>query len=145
MRTRERSNKSRGGSADVAPAKPYARSRVTNGSSLLPTVDGRSIWARLMRDQLAALLAHCGGNVSETMRATCRRAAALEAELVHLEDAFARAHAEGGEPDASALDLYGRLADRQRRLHEVLGWQRTPRDITPMPLDYARQFAEARP
>ena len=116
---------------------------MTNGSSLLPTVDGRSIWARLMRDSFAALVTHCGGadHVTETMRATARRAAALEAELIHLEDKFARTRADGGEPDASDLDLYGRLADRQRRLHEVLGWQRTPRDITPSPLDYARAKA----
>jgi hypothetical protein len=86
-----------------------------------------------MRDTQAALVAHCGGadHVSETMRATCRRAAALEAELVHLEDGFARTRAEGGEPDAAAVDLYGRIADRQRRLHEVLGWQRHARDTTP--------------
>ena len=132
-------------SPDPAAAKPTARCRVTNGSSLLPTVDGRSIWARLMRDQLAALLAHLGGAdyASETLRATCRRAAALEAELIHLEDGFARCRADGGEPDPAALDLYGRLADRQRRLHEVLGWQRTARDVTPTLEQYIAERAGA--
>jgi len=133
-------------SADQAAAKPEARCRVTNGSSLLPTVDGRSVWARLMRDQLAALVAHCGGvdYISEPLRATCRRAAALESELIHIEDKLARTRADGDEPDAATLDLYGRLADRQRRLHEVIGWQRTPRDITPSVDAYARQVAGER-
>jgi len=91
-----------------------------------------------MRDVQAALITHCGGDVSETMRATCRRAGALEAELIHLEDNFARVRAEGGEPDAAALDLYGRLADRQRRLHEVLGWTRTPKDVTAHAIELVR-------
>lgn len=140
----ERKTNKRIPSTDVARAKPTARCRVSNGSSLLPTVDGRSIWARLMRDQLAALIAHLGGadHTTETLRATARRAACLEAELVHLEDRFAQIRADGDEPDASALDLYGRLADRQRRLHEVLGWQRTARDVTPTVDQYARQLRE---
>jgi hypothetical protein len=53
----------------------------------------------------------------------------LESELTFLEEKFAQVRAAGGEPDAAALDLYGRLADRQRRLSEPLGWERTPRDI----------------
>jgi len=141
----ERRTNSRAHSPDPTAAKPEARSRITNGSALLPTVDGRSIWARLMRDSLAALVTHCGGGdyISETLRATCRRAAALEAELIHLEDKFARCRADGDEPDAATLDLYGRLADRQRRLHEVLGWQRTPRDVTPTLEQYTAERAGA--
>jgi len=132
---RQRSNghRSPACSADTAAAKPTARSRIGNGSALLPTVDGRSIWARLMRDSYTGLLAHLGGadHVSETQRMAARRVAALEAELVHLEDAFARARAEGGEPDMASLDLYSRLSNTQRRLNEVLGWQRQARDVTP--------------
>jgi hypothetical protein len=30
--------------------KPQARSRVSNGSAILPGVDGRSTWVRRMRD-----------------------------------------------------------------------------------------------
>jgi len=41
-------------SVTEASAKPTARTRITNGSAFLPTVDGRSIWARLARDNAAS-------------------------------------------------------------------------------------------
>src|SRR4051794_35789318 len=96
---------------------PRTRSRIANGNALLPS-DNRSMWARIMRDTLATLIAHCGGEdlISDTRRLAARRVAALEAELIFLEDKFATARAAGAEPPADALDLYGRLADRQRRL-----------------------------
>jgi len=120
---------------------PTTRSRVSNGSSLLPNCDGRSLWARLMRDTLQNLQAHCGGELSETQRLAARRVSTLEAELVYLEDKFAQARAEGCEPDVVDLDLYGRLADRQRRLAEAaLGWRRVARDITPSLSEYLEQI-----
>ena len=121
--------------------KTRQRSRIHNGSMFLPKTDGRSIWARIMRDTFECLLVHCGGAdfVSETQRLVARRIGTLEAELVFMEDKFAATRATGGEPDPVAVDLYGRLADRQRRLADPLGWQRTPRDVTPDPLDYARE------
>jgi hypothetical protein len=122
-----------------------ARSAVMNGSSLLPNVDGRSLWARLMRDTLRSLEVHCGGALSETQRLAARRVSTLEAELIFLEDKFAQARAEGREPDISTLDLYGRLADRQRRLADsALGWQRTPRDVGPTLGDLMRLDIEER-
>ncbi len=128
-------------SSAIAAAKPTARSRITNGSALLPGVDGRSVWARLMRDTQSALLTHLGGAdlVSETQRMTVRRIAALEAELVFLEDKIARCRAEGGEPEAAVLDLYGRLANGQRRHLEIIGWERVPRDVTPSLDQYLTQ------
>ena len=62
-----------------------------------------------------------------------RRVGTLEAELVFIEDGFARTRAEGGEPEPALLDLYGRLADRQRRLADPLGWQRRSKDVTAVP------------
>ena len=68
-----------------------------------------------------------------------RRIGTLEAELVFIEDKLASIRAAGGEPDPAIVDLYGRLADRQRRLADPLGWQRQARDVTPAdPLTYAR-------
>jgi hypothetical protein len=96
-----------------------------------------------MRDTLQSLEAHCGGEFSETQRLAARRVSTLEAELIYLEDKFAQARAAGGEPDATQLDLYGRLADRQRRLADPLGWQRTPRDVTPTLAQYIAQKAAA--
>jgi hypothetical protein len=113
--------------------KTRQRSRIANGTQLLPKTDGRSIWARLMRETFECLLVHCGGDgvVSETQRLIARRIGTLEAELVFMEDKLASTRAAGGEPDPATVDLYGRLADRQRRLADPLGWQRTPKDVTP--------------
>lgn len=119
-------------SAAVVGSKSKGRSRLSNGR-LLANVDGRSTWARLMRDTLASLVVHCGGVdvVSETKRLAARRVAVIEAELVFLEDKFAQLRAAGDEPDAAAIDLYARVANQQRRLSEALGWERRARDVTP--------------
>jgi|SRR6516165_1550422 len=121
-----------------------ARSRITNGTALLPTVDGRSLWARLMRDTCRAVIQHCGGDsaISELERMTARRIGALEAELIHMEDKFATIRAAGGEPDAGSLDLYQRLANSQRRCCESIGWQRRPKDLTMAP--HLRHYLDAR-
>ena len=122
------------------------RSRLTNNAGLLPTVDGRSVWARIMRDTLASMLAHLGGEDRATA-AQCmaaRRIAALEAELIFLEDGFARARSDGGAPDAADLDLYNRLSNGQRRHLEALGWQRAAKDVTPTLDQYlAAKYEEA--
>jgi hypothetical protein len=135
------------GDISGSPRKKRAHnSKVRNGTHLLPINDGRSIWARLLSETFHALLAHCGGEdfVSETQRLVCRRIGTLEAELVFMEDKFAATRAAGGEPDPATVDLYGRLADRQRRLADPLGWQRTPRDVTPTLADIAAEIHAAR-
>jgi phage shock protein A len=126
--------------------KKLGRSRLTNGRDLLPSVDGRSTWARLMRDSLAAMMTHLGGEdyVTEPQRMLSRRAAAMEAELIHLEDAFARARSEGRAPEMEALDLYSRMSSAQRRVLEAIGLGRVARDVTPDPLTYARDLTARR-
>lgn len=121
--------------------KKLGQTRITNGKVLLPTANGSSIWARLVRDTLGNLMAHLGGAdiASETQKLASRRVSVLEAELIYLEDTFATARQEGREPDPAMLDLYGRLADRQRRLSDPLGWRRTPRDLGPSLGDLMRQ------
>jgi hypothetical protein len=98
-----------------------------------------------MRDVFDAVLAHCGGAdyASELKRMQARRIAALEAELIHIEDRIARAHAEGQEPAIADLDLYGRLANGQRRHCEALGWERQARDVTPSLSQILEQHAKA--
>jgi hypothetical protein len=108
------------------------RSKIANGSgSMLPTTDGRSLWARIRRDTIGQITQMCGGPdmIAETQALAARRVGTLEAVLVFIEDKFAAIYADGGEPDADKLDLYGRLADRQRRLSDPLGWQRRPREV----------------
>jgi hypothetical protein len=125
------------------------RSKIANGSgSMLPTTDGRSLWARIRRDTIQAIVVGmCGGAdmASETQTLMALRVGTLEAELVFIEDKFAATRAAGGEPDAATLDLYGRLADRQRRLADPLGWERRPRDVTPTLADIAAEIHAARP
>ena len=95
-----------------------------------------------MRDTIHAMHAHLGGeeNISEPARMMSRRVAAFEAELVHLEDGFARVRSEGRAPDTESLDLYSRMSSAQRRMLEAIGLSRVPRDITPAPLDFAKAF-----
>ena len=50
--------------------------------------------------------------------------------MIYLEDGFASVREAGGEPDPAALDLYGRLADRQRRLADPLGWRRAQKEVS---------------
>ena len=134
--------KPRGGRVKVADQGVFARSRLTNGKDLLPFVDGRAHFARIMRDSLTRLIAHCGGAdvISETRRMMARRCSLLEVELIFLEAKFANIRADGGEPALAEVEVYGRLAGNQRRIAETLGWERTSKDITPHPLDYARQL-----
>ena len=118
--------------ASKGQRSPYVRSRVSAGLSLLPSIDGRSGVARVFRDTYSSMIAHCGGDdVPETLRLMCRRAAALESELVNLECRFAEQRALGGEPKPSDLDLHSRLTNTLRRVCEVLGWRRHMRDVTP--------------
>jgi hypothetical protein len=118
--------------------------RITKGSELLPSIDGRSAAARCFRDTFLALVQHCGGaeHCSETLRLMCRRGAALETELTNLECRFAAQRAAGKEPAEREIDLYSRLTSAQRRIFEALGWQRHQRDITPTLEQYLNGKAE---
>jgi hypothetical protein len=115
--------------ADSQPVARTARSRITNGSALLPGVDGRSVWARRCRDVIDLHISDLGGanNVSEAEKSIIRRCAALTVELEHLEFLFATAGA--ATPDQ--LDLYQRTANSLRRHLETIGIERRPRDVGP--------------
>src|SRR5262249_16590832 len=93
------------------------RSRVSNGSQILPTAHSQSVWARLLRDTRDLMVAHLGGEdmISETQRLAVRRVGSFEAELIFLEDKFAKARHAGSEPDRDDLLLYNTLANGQRR------------------------------
>jgi hypothetical protein len=113
----------------IAEQKRSGRSRITNGSKLLPGVDGRSPWVRRAKDIISAHLSDLGGvdNTSAAERSIIRRAAVLTVELERLEAKFALA----GEASAEELDVYSRIASNLRRLLEAIGLQRRPRDIAP--------------
>ena len=116
-----------------------ARTRVTNGREVLPGVDGRTFWARRMRDLVALHVSDLGGPeaCSEAEKSIVRRAAALTIELERLEQRFARAEPDDiSHPD---LDMYSRLSNTLRRLLDMNGLQRRSRDITPT----IEQYVEA--
>jgi hypothetical protein len=119
--------------------KDPQRSRITNGTSFLPGIDGRSAWVRRARDLISEHLSDLGGpdNVSAGERSLVRRVAIITTELEHLEARFATA----GFAKAEDLSLYLTAANNLRRLLESVGLRRRPRDITPDPLHYARELA----
>lgn len=124
----------------VRPVYPdTARTRVTNGRDLLPGVDGRTYWARRMRDIIALHVSDLGGVdlCSEAEKSIVRRIATITIELERLEQRFASA-----EPDRIShadLDLYSRMSNTLRRLLDMTGLQRRTRDITPT----LEQYVEA--
>jgi hypothetical protein len=132
-----------GGRVYVEDQKVFGRTRITNGKTLLPFVDERSYFCKIMRETLERITEHCGGaqHISETRRMMARRCAVLETELIFMEHRLARIHAEGGEPSPDQVDTYARVAGNQRRIAETLGWDRAQRDVTPDdPLEYAARY-----
>lgn len=116
---------------DSSPAivgiKSSGKSAVSNGSRLLPGVDGRSVWVRRCRDLIEAHVSDLGGitAISEAERSIVRRASVLTVELERMEKNFATA----GEADDRSLDLYQKTAGSLRRLLETVGIERRARSI----------------
>ena len=109
----------------VPRQKSSGKSAITNGSCLLPGVDGRSPWVRRCKDVLAAHLSD-KPNATAAEQAIIRRAAVLIVELERLERQFALA----GEADPEMLELYGRVAGNMRRMLEAVGLERCSRTVT---------------
>jgi hypothetical protein len=109
-------------SPGVAGQKRFGRSKLTNGSKLLPGIDGRSAWVRRCKDVIAELISDRGGadNCSAAERSIIRRAAVLTTELERMEAQFAVA----GEASSEALDCYARIAANLRRLLQTIGLER---------------------
>jgi hypothetical protein len=134
----EAASKSSADSRLVVDSKKSGRSRITNGSALLPGIDGRSRWVRRAKDVIAAHLSDLGGidNTSAAERSIIRRASTLTVELERLETKFAKA----GEASPDDLEVYQRCANSLRRLLEaicsgILQYRR-PRDVTPSADEY---------
>ena len=128
-------------SSAVTQMKPEARSRLSNGSHILPGVDGRSTWARRLRDLMILHIDDIGGDdqASEAERSIIRRIATLTVELERMELCFATTD-NGATPEQ--LDLYQRTANSLRRLLEAIGIKRIPKDVTPTYEQVARRIAD---
>jgi hypothetical protein len=102
---------------------------VSNGTALLPGVDGRSAWVRRCKDVIAAHLSDLGGeaNTSAAERSIIRRASVLTVELERMEAVFATA----GEASGEDLDIYARVSANLRRLLQTIGLERRAKDVTP--------------
>jgi hypothetical protein len=115
--------------SDATP--DYLRSRVTNGSCLVPGVDNRSAWMRRYRDLIVEHVADLGGAdyVTAAELVLVRRAAMLTLQLEIMETRFALA--EGGAAKVKQLDAYQRATNTLRRALETLGLERRMKDVTP--------------
>jgi hypothetical protein len=123
------------------------RSRVTNGSSLAPNIDGRSAWVRRTKDLIALHLSDLGGtdHVTAAETSIVRCIAVLSVELESLEATFATK----GAATPAELDLYSRVSNTLRRMLESVGLERRSLDVTPTVdeflADHARQVAASVP
>jgi len=118
-----------GPTGDIEAEKRKGRSRLSNGFGRLPDSDGRSMWARRLRDVMALHLSDLGGadNASEAEKSIIRRIATITIEMERLEAKFAKA----GRASKADLDLYQRTAGNLRRLIETVGIKRRAREIVP--------------
>jgi hypothetical protein len=109
----------------VTGGKRTGRSRITNGTALLPGIDGRSAWVRRCKDLIAL---HLGDlpDASVAEQSIIRRASVLTVELERFETKFALA----GQASADDLHIYQRCANSLRRLLEAVGLERRLRDVS---------------
>jgi hypothetical protein len=123
------------------------KSAITNGSRMFSrrmfadaVVDGRTSWARRLRDLLTLHINDLGGEdmVSAAEKSIIRRVATLTVECELMEKKFAL----GNGARAEDLGLYITAANSLRRLLESIGLKRVARDVTPLTLnDIARDIA----
>jgi len=119
---------------------PHVKSKVANGSRILPSTDGRSATARRYRDLIESMCADLGGAdyLSEAERQLIRRAALLSAESERVEALWARGDVEFD------LASYCVMSNNLRRLCETLGLRRVAKNV-PTLAQYLDAVAELKP
>jgi hypothetical protein len=119
----------------VFGTKLQGRSKITNGTTLLPSVDGRSLWGRRFRDLYDSLANDINAEdaLAEGQRLLVRRASALAVECERLEVRFANNRG----ANLDELNVFQRSVNSLRRVIESLGTHRgrIPRDVTPPTVD----------
>ena len=123
-------------SADPAPVERRSskqRSRMTNGTALLPDIDGRSAIARRFKDITSGILADQGGadQCSEGRLQLVRRFAAAAVLAEQLESRLAN----GEQID---IQKHALLCSTLTRLAQRIGIDRRAKNITPSLGDYLR-------
>jgi hypothetical protein len=110
-------------------SKRRPRSAVTSGRKLFVEGDPNSAWSRRYYDLCAHHIQDISRGLgrdvlSEAQLSLIRRAAAIECELERLDALLSLG-------EAVNLNEYGRATSHLRRLFEVLGVERKPRDLNP--------------
>lgn len=118
----------------VVGTKSKQRSRVGNGTDILPDVDGRSPIVRRIRELLDQFIADMGGDPSEAKRSIAKRAATLIDWCESAESKMAN----GKELDIATFTT---AANTLRRLLADVGLERHARDVTPSLRDQMRGAA----
>ena len=113
------------------PDTRRAKSRVSNGTEILPGVDGRSLVARRYRDITSAVIADQGGlaRMSEARQQLIRRFAAAAVIAEQIEAKLANGEAVNIQEHALLSSTLTRLASR-------IGIDRRMRNITPSLQEY---------
>ena len=113
------------------PDARRAKSRVSNGTEILPGVDGRSLVARRYRDITSAVIADQGGlaRMSEARQQLIRRFAAAAVIAEQIEAKLANGEAVNIQEHALLSSTLTRLATR-------IGIDRRMRNITPSLQEY---------
>jgi hypothetical protein len=121
-------------SVDPVPAERRSskqRSRMTNGTALLPHADGRSAIARRFKDITSAILAEQGGaeQCSESRLQLIRRFAAAAVLAEQMESRLAN----GEQID---IQKHALLCSTLTRLAQRIGIERRAKDVTPSLSEY---------
>jgi hypothetical protein len=120
--------------AVVAPRPSKQRSRLSNGTKLLPDLDGRSAMARRFKDITSAVLTDQGERVSESRMQLVRRFAAACVMAEQMESALVR----GEQIDVTE---HGLLCSTLVRIAQRIGINRVPKNVTPHLHDYLEAHA----
>lgn len=112
---------------------PTLRSKLANGSKLLPMTDGRSATARRFRDLIEDISSDLGGAdlLSQGQYQLIRRAALLSAESERLEALWSRGLEGEHQDEPFNIDRYAVLTNALGRTLDRIGLARVPRDMTP--------------
>jgi len=123
----------------IAKRPKAQRSRVANGSKLLPLTDCRSASARRFKDLIEDICLDLGGRdlLSEAQKQLVRRASLLSAECERMEALAARdkRRSDGeiawksDDPFVFDIDTYVVMTNALRRVVETLGLRRIPRPV----------------
>ena len=100
----------------------------------LKDVDCRKGPTRVLLARARRMSRDLGGDLSEAQQELVKRVAVLATLLEHFEARLLLG-------ERVSVSEYVELLNAQRRILATLGMRRVPKDVTPDPLDYAKDYA----